>query len=587
MPREPRRGDGQGGMGNRGGGSGERRADRAGGVLVLGAALVGLLPVGAALAQTVPRNLPGAVEPGRDRPLPQPPAENNFDFNIETPRRSPVPRAVDELRFQLKGIDVTGATVFTPEELRPLWEPLIGKEVSLGDILNIADEIEAKYRARGYIITRAYVPPQRVANGVFTINVVEGYVHGVAVEGGDSGVRDLITSYAQPVLASKPLELAPMERALLLSNDLPGVSAAGLLRPAPDQPGASDLAVNVDEQPITGGLNADNRGSKFTGQWTLGGDVEWNSPLHQGDQLGLNIQSSPQPSQRIQGGARYQHPIGTDGLTGSFSFLTSRGAPSGIPGADLTTDSTAYGPRLSYPVIRTREQSFYLDGGFTVQDATVNVLGGQVFSHDKWRVADLAATYTQSGFWAGNSSATLDLAQGLTILGATGDGDPELSRPGAKTDFTKVTGSLRRIQVLTGPVTLALNAQGQYAFAPLVIGEQITFGGNQIGRGYDPSALSGDHGLGGSAELRYDMHFDEYYVPTAQPYVFFDTAKIWDRVDNSGGGLAIASTGGGIRLTLPRNVSLGVEGARTLKAVPGSDSGHEATKVLFNAAVRF
>ena len=564
-----------------------RRGRRAARALLAGVALVGLLPAGAALAQTVPRNLPGAVEPGRDRPLPQPPEDNNFDFSIETPRRSPVPRAVDELRFQLKDITVTGATVFTPDELRALWEPLIGKEVSLGDVLNIADEIEAKYRARGYIITRAYVPPQRVGNGIFTINVVEGYVNGLAVEGGDSGVRDLVQSYAKPVLGSKPLELQPMERALLLSNDLPGVTASGLLRPSPDQPGASDLVVNVNEQPVTGGLNFDNRGSKFTGQWTMGGDVEWNSPLHQGDQLGLNVQSAPQPSERIQGSARYQHPIGTDGLTGAVSFLTSRGAPAGIPGADLTTDSTAYGGRLTYPVIRSREQSFYLDGGFTVQDATVNVLGGEVFSHDKWRVADLAATYTQNGFFYGNSSATVDVAQGLTILGATGDGSPELSRPGAKTDFTKVTGNFRRIQVLYGPVSLALNGQGQYAFAPLVIGEQITFGGYQIGRGYDPSALSGDHGLGGSAELRYDMHFDEYYVPTAQPYVFFDSAKIWDRVDNSGGGFAIASTGAGVRVTLPHNVNLGVEGARTLKAVPGSDSGHEATKVLFNAGVRF
>jgi hemolysin activation/secretion protein len=558
-----------------------------GAVLVAGAALLGVwLATGAALAQ-VPRTLPGAVEPGRDRPLPEPPPESNFDFSIETPRRSPVPRAVDELRFQLRDIKVTGATVFSPEDLRALYEPLIGTEVSLGDILNIADEIEAKYRARGYIITRAYVPPQRVGDGVFTINVVEGYVNGLAVEGGDAGVRDLITSYASPVLGSKPLQLQPMERGLLLSNDLPGVTASGLLRPSPDQPGASDLAINVTEQPITGGLNFDNRGSKFTGQWTIGGDVEWNSPLHDGDQLGLNVQSSPEPQQRIQGSARYQHPIGTDGLTGSGSITISRGAPAGIPGADLTTDSMAYGPRLSYPVIRSREQSFYLDGGFTVQDATVNVLDGQVFSHDKWRVADLAATYTQSGFWNGNSSATFDVAQGLTILGATGDGSPELSRPGAKTDFTKVTGNLRRIQVLTGPVTLALNAQGQYAFAPLVVGEQITFGGYQIGRGYDPSALSGDHGLGGSAELRYDAHFDEYFVPTAQPYLFFDSAKIWDRVANSGGGLAVASTGLGVRLTLPHNLTMGVEGARTLKAVPGSDSGHEATKVLFNAAARF
>jgi hypothetical protein len=58
--------------------------------------------MGSALGQ-VPTNLLGVVEPGRDRPRPTPPPIGTFDFSIETPRRSPVQRTVDELRFQFKG----------------------------------------------------------------------------------------------------------------------------------------------------------------------------------------------------------------------------------------------------------------------------------------------------------------------------------------------------------------------------------------------------------------------------------------------------------------------------------------------------
>ena len=56
-----------------------------------------------ALAQTpaLPRTLPGAVEPGRIRPRPQVPSEPPFDFTIEQPGRSQVPRAVEELHFLL------------------------------------------------------------------------------------------------------------------------------------------------------------------------------------------------------------------------------------------------------------------------------------------------------------------------------------------------------------------------------------------------------------------------------------------------------------------------------------------------------
>ena len=46
----------------------------------------------------------------------------------------------------------------------------------------------------------------------------------------------------------------------------------------------------------------------------------------------------------------------------------------GQPGSTLSafgvvTDSWAVGPRLTWPIIRTRDQSLQLDGGFTVQQA--------------------------------------------------------------------------------------------------------------------------------------------------------------------------------------------------------------------------
>ena len=531
---------------------------------------------------------PGFVPPSQERPQPTVPT-GTFDFSIETPRRSPVPRAVDELRFQLNGINIVGATVFSPEDLKPLYADLIGKQVGLTEILDVADKIEAKYRERGFIISRAYVPPQRVGNGVFTINVVEGYISGIAMEGGDPGVRNLIQAYISPVTQVRPLTLTPMERGLLLSNDLPGVTAAGLLRPAQDQPGASDLVVNLDEQPITGGFNVDNRGSRFTDRWTLGGDVEWNSPLHDGDQLSANLQSAPDPNVRITGTARYQHPIGTSGLTGSIYVTVSKGAPTQELGQfNLTTNSLAVGPRLSYPLLRTRAQSLTLEGGITYQDA--EVLSGTpsaTISHDHWRVADAAVTYTETGFWNGSTSATLDVAQGLPFAGATENGSTSLSRPGAHTDFTKVTSTVKRIQTIWGPVNVALTAQGQYAFAPLVAGEQISFGGNQIGRGYDPSAITGDHGAGGSVELRYDTRVDKYFIQTVEPYVFFDAAKVWNRLGGNGSGLALHSTGAGVRFAFEHNITASVEYARTLTAVPGSDSGAMKSKVLFNAAVRF
>ncbi len=64
-----------------------------------------------------------------------------------------------------------------------------------------------------------------------------------------------------------------------------------------------------------------------------------------------------------------------------------------------------------------------------------------------------------------------------------------------------------------------ISAQGQYSFAPLITGEQIAFGVPQIGRGYDPGAITGDNGVGGSIELRDDFHFTNSYLQALEPYV--------------------------------------------------------------------
>jgi len=172
---------------------------------------------------------------------------------------------------------------------------------SYRQILDVADAIEQMYRDEGYILVRAYVPPQRVRDGVFTINVVEGKIAHVTVEGGTPATQAQIKGYVQPSLNRSPMPLAVMERSLLLANDLPGVVASGTLKPAEDIPGASDVVVTVDQPRVTGGLGADNRGSRFSGLWTLNADAEVNSILDSADQLAGTFTTSPDASEQVAG----------------------------------------------------------------------------------------------------------------------------------------------------------------------------------------------------------------------------------------------------------------------------------------------
>lgn len=533
---------------------------------------------------------PGTIPPGHERVGPAMPGQSDFDFSIVAPHRSPVPRAVDEVHFQLSDIKISGAVSIPAAQFRPLYQPLIGKDVTLGDILKVAEEIEARYRAAGYLLVRAFVPPQRVADGVFTINVVEGYVANVTVQGSDEATRNLVRQYLAPVQDARPLRLSMMERGLLMANDLPGVSATGVLRPAPDTRGASDLVVDTLQPWISGGASINNRGSPFSGVWTAVGDVELNS-IFGADQLAGTVTISPSSIDQVSAELLYRRAIGGDGLVGTVVGTWSHGQPgSTLTAFNVLTDSWTVGPRLTYPLIRTRAETLLLDGGITVQDARVAVIG-LPFSHDQWRVLDVGGSYQRAHVLGGVWTITLDIAQGLPILGATPNGSLQLSRLGGATDFTKFDSYSRLALPVFDSLTFVLSAQGQYSFGRLISGEQISFGGTGIGRGYDPGALTGDWGAGGSAEFRYDVHLNNAYVRSLQPYVFVDAARTWYIRRGIIGfpplaDLSIASVGGGVRAWLPYNVMASVEVAQTLEAVTSSDNGKRATKVLVDLSVR-
>ncbi len=539
-------------------------------------------------------NLPGAVQPGHDRPLPQPQTlPPNFDFSVEAPHRSAVPRAVDEIKFKLVDIHIEGTKTLPASQFRPLYQDLIGKQISLANIFDVADGIEKQYRNAGYLLVRAYVPPQHVSDGIFTIHVVEGYVESTSVEGASPATQRIVKSYLAPVLNERPLRLATVERALLMANDVPGVAATGVLRPAASVPGASDLVVTVTQPQIAGSLSANNRGSHFSGIWTVTGAAQYND-IFGGDELDASLTMAPHAlQQQISGQMRYRTILNDDGLVGSVIGGVSHGAPAGsIGGAEIRTDSWALGPRLTYPFIRTRAESLSLDGGFTVQEAKVKILGVPV-SHDNWRVLDVGLTYTSADLLSGAFSSTIDVAQGLPIFGASSNHSPNLSLFG-RSVFTKATGLLRytNTSLLPENFSFGITGTGQYAANPLITGEQMLFGGTQIGRGYDPGAITGDSGVGGDFELRYDTRYTDWNIRGLEPYAFFDAAKVWNRARPPAAGIPlgnfnIASTGIGVRFWLPYNIYIDFEGARTLDAVPGSDNGKRATKFLTDIAITF
>ena len=111
------------------------------------------------------------------------------------------------------------------------------------------------------------------------------------------------------------------------------------------------------------------------------------------------------------------------------------------------------------------------------------------------------ATYDFADRFRGVSLVALELSQGLNILDARGANEANTSREDGKTNFTKFGLSGQRLQALPGKLTVQLSFTGQYAFDPLLSTEEVGFGGTAYDRAFDPSEITGDHGLAVKLEL--------------------------------------------------------------------------------------
>ena len=134
-------------------------------------------------------------------------------------------RADSKPLFDLRQVLLTGARAIPNDQLIRAYQPYLGKKVSQADLVTIAEAVSDLYRAAGFHLSRAIVPPQDIKDGRIRLQVIEGGITEVALKGEGAeqfGVRPLLDA----VMAEQPSRLATLERQLLLINGRPGVRIA-------------------------------------------------------------------------------------------------------------------------------------------------------------------------------------------------------------------------------------------------------------------------------------------------------------------------------------------------------------------------
>ena len=525
--------------------------------IVLALWLTGLLPCG---AQTVPA-VPAPRLPQDVAREPQPAARDGI-LQIDQERQAEqAPPGAQSVRLQLEAIELRGNTVWPQAHFEPLWAGLLGREISLDQVFQVAARISAAYRDAGYALSQALVPQQDIsqAGARVRIRVAEGHVAQIVLSA-DAPAAQRIGRMLAPIRAERPLTLATLERCLLLVGDLPGLRTQAVLRAGPE-PDASTLELLVERTPPTYALSLHNRTAAAVGPLRSEASAERSGLFSDVDQHGLRWVSAG--SRRLNLLAYHGAlPLGAAGASLSWSASSSRSRPKAgeLFQFDTQADSAAVG--LAHPLLRSRQRNLALRATLAGYNGRSDVADGLPVSRERLRTLRLGLTADASDALGGINLLELEWVRGLSGLDASRAGDALLARAGANPQFSKTTLYAARLQSLGGEWSLLAAVSAQHSASMLTSSEMFGLGGEVFLRAYDPSELLGDRGAGAKLELRHNLALGAL---ASTVYAFYDHGDVRQR-QALGPDMRqwAAATGLGLRLSAASGLRSVVEVAKPL-----------------------
>lgn len=515
----------------------------------------------------------------------------------------PAPAEDAAQSFLLNAVVLDGATALTEAQLADIWAPMIGAQATVATLEEIAAAISARYRAQGFVLSQAAVPAQTIENGVVRIQVVEGFVDTVSVEGGAVSSQATARRLLAPVASDRPLRLETLERGVLLTRDALGGDVETVLKPSPSTFGAADLTAVLGDKQIDGFLAVDNKASRLYGGWIATGGVTTYDLVGFGERIDLLGAVAPNNDYLAFGQARISVPApfldggALDGARFELGGDFSRGEPdldkSGVPGFTEVSEETNVTVGMVVPFIRTRAENLSGRIGLGWRESTSDTRfgGAPVDSgRDELVIGEARLTWDRADRFGGVNLVDLGVRQGFDAAGATVAG----SGPAAgEIDFTLGQLTLIRLQRLgDSPWSIYAEATGQMAATILPDSERFALGGEGLGRGFAPGNTTGDSGYGGRLEVRVDVAGadTDNLVSALQLYGFGDWGQAYDRSDARDGAQweTLGSIGGGVRIDVTPWLTVTPEVAFQVAGAPADriDQDRE-TRFFISAVGRF
>lgn len=510
----------------------------------------------------------GPLKEEVQRPIPPP---NLMLPIVPFPPETEVPTPSGTIGVFIRDVRVIGHTAFSDTEIAEVTAPFTNRTVLTEDLERLRLALTLLYVNKGYLTSGAIIPDQDVSSGVITMQIIEGTLTRIDVEGN----RWFRSSYLRDRLElgiRTPVSLDPLQEQLqLLQQDRRIERVNAELRPG-DQQGDSVLNVRVaDKNPFHATLEVNNYQTPLVGEIRGVGTLSDDNLTGHGDQLSLSYGQSSGAFPIVD--ASYSLPFNRYGTTFSpyyrrygFKLIEQPFTP-----LNIKANSEIIGMSLRQPIYKT-----------VTDEVAFSIIGEHLFTQSLLfaGTTDQMTFNSSPGFQNGAATVSaLRFAQdwthrtlnavlavrsrfsvGLNVLGATINANP--NTPDGQ--FFSWLGQAQVIKQFGEEVfgmQLLSRLDLQFTNSPLFSLEQVALGGRYTVRGYREVTILRDNSVIASVEPRFPLLRWANGEPMVQFALFMDVAHGWNLGDNrpavtasiTGFPNTLASAGAGLRWNILPN----------------------------------
>jgi len=473
----------------------------------------------------------------------------------------------EQRRFDIWEYRVEGNTVLPAKTIESTVYPYLGPQRLVTDIDAAANSLERAYRDAGYPTIFVAVPEQDVVGGVVRLQILEGRIDRVRVEGAryftPSGIRAGLPSLQH----GEVLHVPSMQSELsALNSASPDRKITPVLKPG-RTPGMVDVDLKVrDERPLHGSLDLNNYNSVNTSETRLTTALSYDNLWQRQHSFAMQWQISPQRLGEVNVlSATYVLPwFDTDNRFALY-VIDSHSDVASVGDINVIGDGRTYGARLVVPMPSTQRLVQSFSAGLDYKDSS------EIIRLDPQNKIDTPIDYA---VWSLQYNATQFSAKAQTqwtvganfgIRGAFNDDKVfHQKRFRSNANFAYLRAAVERLDYLPADWQLGSRLAFQVTDEALINNEQLSAGGDHSVRGYYESQALGDSGAIAGLELRTPVLLPKAeVVNTLRLLAFLEGARLRtrDALPDQDNNASLASVGLGFQGQFWRRVDVSFDWA--------------------------